>query len=239
MDYVGKDNLEIMEEMAPTYNRLLAKTFRDIFGQFEPIRSTPILDFGAGIGSLAIELKRLGLENVECLEIDPRMQQIMRQRELVVYSDISELPHRYPLVYMSNVLEHIEDDVSLLTKIRDEVMDDSSVLIIYVPAFQLLFSQLDEQVGHYRRYKRSTLTATVTSAGLHIRECKYVDSLGFLALYILKFILRRNLSLSSNRILLKFYDKAIFPVSKFLDRVGLERLVGKNILLIASKQAIS
>lgn len=235
MEYSGKDNLEIMEEMAPTYNKFLAKQFRNIFLQCKYQFNDHILDFGAGIGSLAIEIEQLGMKHIHCLEIDAEMQRKMKERGLDVYPDIAQLQRKYKFVYMSNVLEHIEDDVAILARIREEVMQELSVLIIYVPAFQLLFSQLDEQVGHYRRYRISTLTASVVSAGLQIRECKYVDSLGFVALFVLKFLLRRNLSLSSNRHLLKFYDKAIFPLSRLLDKVGLERFFGKNVLLIATK----
>jgi hypothetical protein len=235
MDYVGKDNLEIMEEMAPTYNQFLAKKFRKIFLRYGYLPSRHILDFGAGIGSLAVELRNLGMENVHCLEIDLGMQQIMQNRGLVVYPVISKLPEKYSFVYMSNVLEHIDDDESLLSSIRNEVMAKSSVLVIYVPAFPLLFSELDEQVGHYRRYTANTLRSVVKTAGLHIEDCRYVDSLGFMALFFLKFALKRNLSLSSNRLLLRVYDKLIFPLSRTLDHLGLDRFFGKNVLLVATK----
>ena len=34
---------------------------------------------------------------------------------------------------------------------------------------------------------------------------------------------------------MKFYDKWLFPVSKFLDLIGLKFLIGKNLIIIARK----
>jgi hypothetical protein len=236
MEYIGKQNLEIMEEMAPFYNRFLANQFKTIFKKSGAKSHDHILDFGAGIGSIAVELKKLGFDNVDCLEVDSAMQQIMSTRNLPVYSNMNDLPHMYPYVYLSNVLEHIEDDEALLRTICDEVMEESGILIIYVPAFHLLFSELDRQVGHFRRYRISPLSSVVESAGLVVLERKYVDSLGFFFLLILKFLLKRNLSLTSNKTLLQIYDLIAFPISRFLDRLGLSKCFGKNILLVASRE---
>ena len=35
---------------------------------------------------------------------------------------------------------------------------------------------------------------------------------------------------------LKFYGKWLFPISKFLDTIGLKYLFGKNVVLIATKK---
>jgi hypothetical protein len=34
---------------------------------------------------------------------------------------------------------------------------------------------------------------------------------------------------------MKFYDKYLFPISNFLDKLGFRYLLGKNIVLIAEK----
>ena len=34
---------------------------------------------------------------------------------------------------------------------------------------------------------------------------------------------------------MKFYDKYLFPISKFLDRIGFKYFLGKNIVLVAEK----
>ena len=190
------------------------------------------MDFGAGIGTIAKELLRSSSHRVECLEIDLEMRKQLESEGFVALSAVDDVKQRYKFVYMSNVLEHIEDDVDILTKLRKSVLEPEGVLVIYVPAFQLLFSEMDSQVGHFRRYKRRSLQKVVYEAGLDRLHCEYVDSFGFISLYVMKYILKRNLSLSANMRLLTFYDSFIFPLSRLFDKIGLKFLFGKNLLLI-------
>jgi SAM-dependent methyltransferase len=235
VDYIGKENLELLEEMAPFYNRFLAKKFKNLLIEYQPKSDNRILDFGAGIGSLALELRAIGLSNIDCLEIDEKMHTIITDRGFSAYSSIQELPKSYSFVYMSNVLEHIENDQQVLEQIQDKILDHNGTLVIYVPAFELLYSKLDVQVGHFRRYKKSTLVSVVERAGLTVRECEYVDSLGFVALGILKLFLGKRLNLSRNKKLVGVYDRYFFPLSRVLDHLGSRFIVGKNVLLVATK----
>ena len=54
-------------------------------------------------------------------------------------------------------------------------------LVVYVPAFKVLFTSMDRKVGHVRRYRRTDLRAKVETAGLTVLRSEYVDSLGFAA----------------------------------------------------------
>jgi hypothetical protein len=54
-------------------------------------------------------------------------------------------------------------------------LSDNGVLAIYVPAFQILFSELDSQVGHYRRYSRKDLRQKLRQSGFEVEKIVYVD----------------------------------------------------------------
>jgi hypothetical protein len=235
VDYIGKDNLEIMEEMAPFYNKYLASRFKKIHLRHRGNETSAVLDFGAGIGSLAVELKKIGFTDIDCLEIDQRMHKTILQRGFSAYSSIESLPQTYSFVYMSNVLEHIQNDQQVLREIQTKVLDWNGTLVVYVPAFNLLFSKLDVQVGHFRRYRKSSIVPVIERSGFTVEKCEYVDSIGFITLLILKLFFGKNLSLSQNKKLVGIYDKYFFPVSQVLDRLGLRRVLGKNLLLVAKK----
>ena len=72
-------------------------------------------------------------------------------------------------IYTLNVLEHIEDDAAALRSLHAKLTDGGK-LLIYVPAFPVLYTSMDAKVGHVRRYTRDTLMTRVTAAGFQHRS---------------------------------------------------------------------
>jgi hypothetical protein len=95
-----------------------------------------------------------------------------------------------------------------------------------------LWTSLDEKVKHYRRYRRADLERVAQSAGLSVRESRYVDSLGFFA--ALGFKILGNKPGHINKHGVGLYDRFLVPLSRTLDSF-LGRLFGKNIYVVASK----
>ncbi len=63
---------------------------------------------------------------------------------------------KYDFVIATDVIEHIEDDKFAVKKLKS-VMAAQGVMVITVPAFNLLFGYHDEILGHYRRYSASMI----------------------------------------------------------------------------------
>lgn len=76
------------------------------------------------------------------------------------------------LVLMMDVLEHVDDDVALLRQYAGKVPAGSRFLIS-VPAFETLWSQHDDFLGHKRRYTLSGLEHVVAEAGLQVERGAY------------------------------------------------------------------
>lgn len=195
-----------------------------------------ILEFGAGIGSLAVEYALQSGIKPDCIEIDPKQTKIINERGFKCFSTIGELQKKYDAIYSSNVLEHIEDDAKVIKEFY-ESLKPGGCIAIYVPAHMCLWSQMDESVGHYRRYSKKELLEKVYSSGFKILSCHYVDSIGFFASFY--FILKgykagNNTSLDKG---LKIFDTFLYPLSRILDWLGCRYLFGKNLLLIAEKSA--
>jgi hypothetical protein len=193
-----------------------------------------ILEFGSGTGFLTqIFANDFGIYP-HCVELDPNLMRETARKGFKSFQFLNQTSQDYVAIYTSNVLEHIEDDNQALSDIFASILSEGA-LAIYVPAHQFLFTQMDSDVGHVRRYSKSDLKKKVLEAGFKVDVLHYSDCLGFFATLIVKVIGYRGPgNLGSTKTLL-LYDKFIFPISKFLDRVGMRYVVGKNLILIARK----
>ena len=176
--YSGVDNLETMSE-AENYNRYLLDLVRNHAGN-----GGRVLDFGAGGGQFAVPLSQLGFD-VTALEPDELHRIRLDGRIAQCSASTSWRTGRSTACIRLNVLEHIEDDVAALRRLRKKLKTGGTVLI-YVPACPLLYTSMDAKVGHVRRYTRRTLIAEGRAAGFGVERCAYVDSLGYFATLLFK-----------------------------------------------------
>ena len=230
--YHGIQELLNNEEALRNYNNHTVKLISDCL--HHKTASNEILEFGAGTGTLALIFRDRYKAQVDCIEIDPTLKEFLNQRNLKTYSEVREVKQKYQSIYSSNVLEHIENDEEFIALLADR-LETGGYLALYVPAFPILFSDLDRRVGHVRRYRRNELISKISNAGLEIKYCKYSDSLGFFASIALRIFGFNTKSGLGSILALKFYDKIIFPISLLFDLLGLSHVMGKNIILSARK----
>jgi SAM-dependent methyltransferase len=224
-NYTGTDNLEVMAEAA-NYNRYLFDLLT------ETIRPPAcVVDFGAGIGTFARQLAVEG-HRVLCIEPDQDQNSVISELGIPVFRHLDEIADdSVDFLYTFNVLEHIEDDLEVIELFKRKLRSGGQVLI-YVPAFPILYSSMDLKVGHVRRYRRHDLASKVTSAGLEISHAQYADCAGFFASLVFKIV--GNDSGNINRRALIAYDRFVFPMSRRLDSIFGDYF-GKNLILRAFK----
>jgi SAM-dependent methyltransferase len=226
--YTGADELEVMTE-AVNYNRFLCDAVLEVVRPGDRV-----LDFGAGPGTFAEMMADRGV-TPDCLEPDQRQQRALESKGFRVL-DAATWTRRsgtYDVVYLLNVLEHIKNDQEAAEQIAD-LLAPGGRLVIYVPAFESLFTALDRKVEHFRRYRRPQLVRIVRNAGLRVEHAYYCDPLGFFATLVYK--AGPNDDGTINMAALKLFDRAAFPLSRALHPVT-GRVFGKNIMLVASKAA--
>ncbi len=137
----------------------------------------PIFDVGGGNGHVAAALIRSGFETV-LIEPSPqgsRAAKTRRQIPQVICATLEEakfLPGSLGAVGMFDVLEHIEDDQGLLKRLSG-ILQPSGRLYISVPAYRLLWSDVDSAAGHHRRYSLRTLRRRLTQVGFEIDYMTY------------------------------------------------------------------
>jgi SAM-dependent methyltransferase len=195
-----------------------------------------VCDFGAGVGAFATLFEKTYRISPTCIELDANLVKLLKKKNL---QSFTEFPAKstFDVIYTCNVLEHIESDQYALSEFFEH-LNKGGRLLIYVPAFPFLYSDMDKQIGHYRRYTKADLVKKVESAGFQIKVCFYHDSIGIFASLLLKIFGFNRKSGLGSKLTLLIYDKIIFPISNFLDFLGFRFLFGKNLFLSAVKPLV-
>lgn len=118
-----------------------------------------IADAGAGYGANLGMLMRYG--RVTALESMPEACAAMRMEygdaiEVQEWQSPTPLNRRFDLILMADVLEHIEDDAAATRWVRDH-LKPGGCLVATVPAHEMLWTEMDDVTGHYRRYTKPRL----------------------------------------------------------------------------------
>ncbi|HIF91612.1 MAG: class I SAM-dependent methyltransferase [Myxococcales bacterium] len=192
---------------------------------------TRLLDFGAGNGRFAISLQKRGFE-IHAIEIDPDLRSMIDLGGVIAHANLSDVSGEiFDGIYTLNVLEHIENDEAILRQFHERLAPMGG-LLIYVPAFTVLFSANDVRVGHVRRYRRTSLVAKLERAGFMVDQARYADCIGFFA--TLAYRIFGDPDGGLNPTMIRFYDRVLFPMSRAFDRI-FEHFFGKNLLVLAHK----
>lgn len=202
-----------------------------------PHLRTPILEIGAGHGTFTESLARFG--PIHALEPGVRPARILRERFIdhpdvsVQQGTVDDVSVREPFgsAIMVNVLEHIEDDADALRQIRGR-LDDTGTLILWVPAFMLLFSEFDTKLGHHRRYRRPQLVDLVTNAGYDVIDARYVNLPGWFSWFVITRVLGQEPTAGP---LVRLFDKIVVPVVRRLETLVDGVPFGQSIFLVARK----
>ena len=142
-----------------------------------------LIEGGIGSARNLLEFQSRGYD-VAGLDIMPEAVENAQRRGL---SDVAvhDLTQPWPFaggsakaVVVLDVLEHLPDPVATLQHIHT-VLEDGGRAIVTVPAHQWLYSDWDEALGHYRRYRPSELRAHATEAGFEVDRLSYWNGFTF------------------------------------------------------------
>jgi SAM-dependent methyltransferase len=181
-DYSGTEWLRMAEAALRNYNAAIVD---ELVAAAPP--NARILDFGAGIGTLPRGMRNHGLR-VDCVELDAAQRAELEADGFRCFAGIADVADgAYDYIYSSNVLEHIEDDVAALRELR-RVLAPGGALLLYVPAFNVIYTISDQLIGHHRRYTIPVLRDRLQQANFAIERMWYADFLGFFVTYAFKLL---------------------------------------------------
>ncbi len=152
------------------YYRSKARAIAQLLGQ---TNITTILDVGAGSGyfsryllahSEAKESWCIDINYNDDTDTDEAGKPVHFRRNIGILNA--------DLVLLMDVLEHVDDDIGLLSEYIQKVPNGAQ-FIISVPAFQFIWSSHDVFLDHKRRYRLTQLEEVVEKAGLKIKRGAY------------------------------------------------------------------
>jgi SAM-dependent methyltransferase len=222
--YSGVDVLEALEN-AHNYNHYLTRLIRT------STESKEVIDFGAGIGTFSKLLRSAGY-NVTCVEPDLLQRERLEEQGFETLENINAIAdNSASFVFSLNVFEHIENDSLAVKEVRQK-LKPGGTLLIYVPAFECLWTSLDEKLGHHRRYTKKSVRHLVEREGFTVESVRYMDCLGFIAALVFRLVNGRASAVTATSI--RFYDQWLFSPSRVLDKL-FDRWFGKNVYVRCRK----
>jgi glycosyltransferase involved in cell wall biosynthesis len=219
---------------AQKYNRWLLE-------QVQPFMGRRVLEAGSGIGNLSgllLNHDRLVLVDYEDIYIDKLRQRYgARENVRVDRADLTNADdydrwqdERLDTIVCSNVLEHLGPDVDVLRSFH-RTLTPGGHCILVVPAGPWLYTPMDRELGHYRRYTPGELADKLAAAGFEVAYQRTVSRLGTIGWAVSGHVLRRR-HLSARQMI--WYDR-LLPVAKVLDYVL--PVPGMSLIMVGRKPA--
>ena len=229
-----EEDIELLSE-AIKYHGLIWK-------KIEPFTGGRILEIGSGRGNFACQLQKKEFFILS----DYNSGFISRLREKlgnitnkeIMYLDAEDISSdeieylrtkRIDTIICVHVIEHIYDDI-ICVKNLSRALNPGGKIIIIGPAYNFLFSSLDREYGHYRRYNSKSMNNLAKKTGLLISHLSYFNFLGIFGWFFLhKLFKKKRLSHAS---LIIF--QTILPLARFLDALFFKS-IGLSVLAVFVK----
>ncbi len=150
-----------------------------------------ILDAGCGGGATMESLCRYG--SVRGIDISEEAVEYNRGRgREVILGSIERMPfadNSFDLALALDVIEHVPDDLQALRELF-RILRPGELLLVTVPALQMLWSAHDVSNVHYRRYTLGELRGRVETAGFEVVTATYFNSILFPLILVFRWLQR-------------------------------------------------
>lgn len=203
-----------------------------------------LLDVGAGTGGMAKAFA--GDFDVFALDLSKKASKILGKKKInAIRGNAVKLPFKsnsFNVVLAVHLLEHVEDDFQAV-KEMNRVLKKKGVLILSVPALNLLWGSDDVISGHLRRYSIQRLERVL--ANFKEKELFYWNFFIFIPTLIQRLLSRGNLPKTDAPMVLRhsLFSKGplnnfilgLLRIEIFLIQKGIPLPFGVNLSVIASK----
>jgi len=149
-----------------------------------PNREAAIFEIGCSGGPLMQQLHDAGYKNLTGIDISANAIELCRERKLgnVSVMDAQKPnfpPESFDIITASDVLEHLEDAPGALAAWH-KLLRPGGTVMVFVPAFQFLWSGHDVVNHHFHRYRASELAERMRQAGFEVQRRGYWNFCVFL-----------------------------------------------------------
>ena len=228
--YKGVKTLEVLEG-ANNYNKWIAdEMLRYMNG--------PILEIGAGTGNISVHFS--GKKDLYLSESDSGLVKYLKnkfkneKRVKVLKLDILKVNQSFKEQFASvigvNVLEHIKDDNKAINNINF-LLKNRGRLLLLIPAKKMAYTNLDRQLGHFRRYEKKELKEKLEKNGFFVEKLFYFNTVGLVSWIIRDKFYRNSVSLSQWQI---FIFDILVPLLRKVESF-VKPPIGISIIVVARK----
>jgi SAM-dependent methyltransferase len=196
-----------------------------------------ILEVGFGLGNFTNKLSKFG--GVWAIDLEQeyvKKMNGMKKRNIVYgFGDIEKGKYFFgrkvfETIICFNVLEHIGSDEKAIENIYN-LNKNNGYFVSIVPAHKILYSKLDKEIGHFRRYGIAQYSKKLTDQGFKIIDVRYFNWWGFFGwLIFVKLMGKKQMPLTP----VKIFDK-LGSVFLWLEKI-IKPPFGLSVLAIAKKQ---
>ncbi len=229
----GAETYSAAIETADNYTRWIIDALAPWFGR-------RLLEVGLGHGGY----RRFLPAGIEYLGVDIDADSVARAqaREAggqYVVGDVTDpdLAARLPgapvdTVLCVNVLEHIPDDAAAVESLL-RVLASGGHLLILVPAFGALYSDLDRMAGHLRRYTLADVPRLTAGEGRVLRA-HYFNAVGGVGWWVNRAARHQSLNDQAVNGQIALFDRYIVPIARALDPLA-RRWFGQSLIVVVQK----
>ncbi len=221
---------------ASGYNRWILDQVKQFMGR-------RMMEAGSGIGnlsSLVLKRERVVLTDYEDIYISKLKQRFGRRENIRI--DKSDLTNpadyekwqdeKLDTVFCSNVLEHLEPDQQVLQSFHD-TLESGGHCVIVVPAGRWLYTVMDKELGHFRRYSEEELATKMKNAGFEVVFSRCFSKLGSVSWAVSGHVMKRR-HLSPRQMI--WFDR-ILPVAKLMEY--LLPVPGMSLIMVGRKPEVA
>lgn len=188
-------------------------------------KNAKILDIGCSGGSLLKFLKKKGFKNLCGVDISKSAIKECKKKGIkavLANAENTKLSgNQFDVIIASDILEHLKDDKKAILEWK-RLLKKTGKLIIFVPAFNFLWSNHDLLNQHYRRYTLKSLKKLLKKNGFDIKIASYWNFTLFFPSFIYKLF---------DRITKKNGKPQIFNLPKSLNNLLSFILKTENIII--------
>lgn len=219
----------------------VARYYDWVYNQLRPFFGEHILEIGPGFGNMAERIIREGrsyfaidrdagvIENLKT--IYPMAADHFWIGDLTNPQMTERIAAERPDTILSmNVIEHVEDDIGHLSRLRDLL--PGGRLILFVPAMPFLYGSLDRAVGHFRRYTLRSLRSALQNAGFKPMHLMYFNAVGACSWFLSARILKLEPDSGGTKRSILLYDHWVIPFARVMDSF-LNPFFGQSLIAVA------
>lgn len=164
------------------------RLFRGLIGRMGIPVDAAILDVGTSTGTNLRMLRDMGFTGVLGMDLEDAAILWCAEKGLgtVRKGDVRDMPFAdgaFDLVLATDIVEHVDEDVSALREIH-RVLKPSGRVLLTVPAFRSLWGLQDRVSHHKRRYRRGEFVEKLRAAGFTVEDAFYFNFLLFAPIWL-------------------------------------------------------